>query len=126
MEIIFKIAKYSKVEDNFVLEGFDEYKINYMFSKNIHHFRIIVNGVLTNVKVSYLPSTTKREKFLKAISDYKNNLIKDKTLVNPKNFINLEKLKKGWHNKYMYHIKQYLLNDKKEATRDTLTEYNLI
>ena len=126
MEIIFKIAKYSKVEDNFVLEGFDEYKINYMFSKNIHHFRIIVNGVLTNVKVSYLPSTTKREKFLKAISDYKNNLIKDKTLVNPKNFINLEILKKGWHNRYMYHINQYLLNDKKEANRDTLTEYNLI
>ena len=126
MEIIFKIAKYSKVEDNFVLEGFDEYKINYIFSKNIHHFRIVVNGVLSNVKVSYLPSTTKREKFLKAISDYKNNLIKDKTLVNPKNFIKLENLKKGWHNKYMYHIKQYLLNDKKEATRDTLTEYNLI
>lgn len=125
MKHIVKIAKYSKIDDNFMLEGFDEYNINYLFSKSKNHFRIVINGILSNVKVNILPNSSKKTKLLEAIRDYKNDLIKDKTLVNSKKFINLEKLKISYTEQSIFNIKKHLLTVNKEVQRDILTLYQL-
>jgi len=40
----FKIAKFKKREDVFVVDGYDEYIVTYIKGLKVHHLRIVVNG----------------------------------------------------------------------------------
>ena len=134
MENIFKIAKYSKVEDIFIKDGYDEFKITYLKgNKKIHQIRIVVNGCLTKRTINIINThESYKNKILLSIKDYKYYLSKNNIV---KNNLNISTLKticiknnmhKSYINNLIHNINHHLLIINKEESRDKLTEYNLV
>jgi len=123
MENLVRIAKYSKSDDGFIHLGYNEYHVTYLSSNKFHILRIVVNGRITNRTVNLLNyfKSGYRNSILLAISDYKNNRIKDQSITKKKLLITNFK-----SNMILNNIKNYLLPINKEETRNYLTKYELI
>jgi len=125
MQNIFKIAKYEQTESGFNHLGYDEYYITYLKGLKAHEIRIVVNGILSNQKINLVePSIGYKAQILAAISDIKNNKIKQTQLVSK--FLKLTHLKSIYSKNIIRNIEQYLISINKEERRDTLTAYELI
>jgi len=93
MKNIIKIAKYEKTNDVFNLIGFDDFEIMYLKSNKVHQLRVIVNGRITERKINIVDfNIGYKDIILSAISDYKNNRIKNKDLTLVKKGLKLDYL----------------------------------
>ena len=125
MKAIFKIAKYEKTEAGFNHLGYDEYEISYIKGKKVHQLRIVVNGILTKSVINLVdPGKGYKKSVLSAISDYKNGVISDKNVV--KKFVTMSQITQFYSKHIVNNVNSYLVNLKKEESRDTLTKFNLI
>ncbi len=125
MKNLFKIAKYEKVDDNFVHKGYDEYAITYLKSNKPNMFIVVVNGKLTNKRVNILLANNPYKNIiLSAISDYKHNRV-----INPnmdvKKVLTIEYLRLFYNKKLIHNVINHLLSINKEESRDKLTEFDL-
>jgi hypothetical protein len=126
MENIIKIAKYSKIEDNFIKDGYDEFKITYLKGTKAHELRIVINNSLSKRTINIINlNESYRNKILLAIKDYKEDNLINKNVKVTKN-VNINKLKAIYNKKIIHNIEHHLLTINKEESRDKLTEYNLI
>ena len=125
MQINFKIAKYKKIDDSFVHDGYDEYVITFKKGLKVHQLRIVVNGFLTNKTINLINGNSGyKNQILSAISDFKNNNIdKNNVVTKP---ITLGFLNSVYNKKIITNVQNYLININKEESRDKLTEFNLI
>jgi hypothetical protein len=125
MENLFKVAKYEQTEYGFNHLGYDEYSITYLKGTKSHELRIVVNGLLSNQKINLIDhSTGYKSQILAAISDIKNNKIKQKQTVTKS--LNLTQIKSIYSNQIIRNIEQYLMGINKEESREILTSYELI
>jgi hypothetical protein len=125
MENIFKIAKYSKENDIFVHQGYDEYSITYLKGLKVHQIRIVVNGFLTKETINLTSyKGGYKNKILLAIKDFKENSQNCKTRVTKR--ISIDYIKQFYSKLVIKNIENYLLNISKEESRDKLTECGLI
>jgi len=123
---IIKIAKYSKIEDNFIKDGYDEFKITYLKGTKAHELRIVINNSLSKRTINIINlNESYRNKILLAIKDYKEDNLINKNVTVTKN-VNINKLKAIYNKKIIHNIEHHLLTINKEESRDKLTEYNLI
>jgi hypothetical protein len=125
MENLFKVAKYEQTESGFNHLGYDEYSITYLKGTKSHELRIVVNGLLSNQKINLIDhSTGYKSQILAAISDIKNNKIKQKQTVTKS--LKLTQIKSIYSNQIIRNIEQYLMGINKEESREILTSYELI
>lgn len=124
MKNLFKISKFNKVNDTFEFTGYDEYQITYLASSKINFFRVVVNGRLTTHKVEITHWTNIKNVLLSAVSDFKNDRIKDKNIYTKT--LTMGYLKMFYNETLVKNIEKHLLQINKECSRDKLTEYNLI
>jgi len=125
MKTLFKVAKYEQSESGFNHLGYDEYCVTYIKGLKAHEIRIVVNGVLTNQKINLVdPSIGYKSQILAAISDIKNNKIKQTQLVSK--FLKLANIKSIYSKNIIRNIEQYLIGINKEEKRDTLKLYELV
>jgi hypothetical protein len=125
MENLFKVAKYEQTESGFNHLGYDEYSITYLKGTKSHELRIVVNGLLSNQKINLIDhSTGYKSQILSAISDIKNNKIKQKQTVTKS--LKLIQIKSIYSNQIIRNIEQYLMGINKEESREILTSYELI
>jgi hypothetical protein len=125
MENLFKVAKYEQTESGFNHLGYDEYSITYLKGTKSHELRIVVNGLLSNQKINLIDhSTGYKSQILSAISDIKNNKIKQKQTVTKS--LKLTQIKSIYSNQIIRNIEQYLMGINKEESREILTSYELI
>jgi hypothetical protein len=125
METNFRIAKYKKMDDVFIHDGYDEYKITYLKGTKVHQLRIVVNGYLTKQIVNILNfNSGYKNKILLGIKEYidlahltQNRVVKK---------ITLQYLETYYSKKLVRNVKTYILNISKEESRDRLTEFGLI
>lgn len=81
MKNIIKISKFNTVEDSFIFSHYEEFIITYLVSRKIHFIRVVVNGRLTNQKINILDWKKNKHILLSAISDFKNDRIRDKSTI---------------------------------------------
>lgn len=125
METKFKIAKFTKTDNSFLHDGYDEYSITYLKGLKVHQLRIVVNGYLTKQSINIVCGNSGyKNKILYGIKEYlengricKNKVTKKVTLLYLENF---------YSKKIIHNIKTYLLPINKEESRDKLTELGLI
>jgi hypothetical protein len=126
MKNVFKVAKYEQTESSFNHCGYDEYIITYLKGLKIHELRIVVNGMITNQKINLVSplSMGYKSQILAAISDFKNDKIKNKQLVSKS--IKISTIKTFYNRNIVRNIEKYLIPINKEESRDVLSEFKLI
>jgi len=125
METKFKIAKFTKENENFRKIGYDEYTITYLKGTKLHQLRIVVNGYLTKQRINIIEGNSGyKNKILISLKEYlevghltKNKVRKKITLLYLENF---------YSKKVIHNLKTFLLKINKEESRDKLTEFGLI
>jgi hypothetical protein len=123
MEINFKVAKYKNTEADFILTGYDEYRINFIESRKKYRLFIVVNNILTPFEVNFKSAKTRhKSNILKAIHHYINNIKTDEVL----DVLTIEYLETKYPQDKINNIKNHILGINKEDKRDRLTYYNLI
>lgn len=128
----FKYEKFNKnsnlwkIDDKFEIKYYDLYPVTYLKSKKVHRLRVVVNGIITNRLINIIDSrhTSYKDIILEAISDYKNDRIKDKTLTSKR--LKLDFIKQIYNGKIVNNIQSHLLKVNKEENRDRLTQFQLI
>ena len=125
MENIFKIAKYVRVNDTFVNNGYDEYHVTYLKSNKAHELRIVVNGFLTKQRINIVNHN----------SGYKNNILLaikeyivdgDKSINRVTKRVKMSYIESFYAKNIVNNIKKYLLPINKEDSRDKLSELGFI
>lgn len=125
MRTVFKIAKYNKIDNEFIHVGYDEYNLTYLKSNKSHILRVVVNGYISDIKISILPNGNGyKQTFLKAISDVRNGRNKDKNsfVVKPLKFDNLCNI---YHKGIIKQLKLFLCKEYIIESRDLISEYEL-
>lgn len=125
MENKFKIAKYTKIDDTFTKDGYDEYTITYLKGTKLHQLRIVVNGFLTKQVINILDCRSGfKNRILHAIKEYLDNGLDCKNKV--VNNLTISFLERFYSKNILHTIKTYLLSINKEDSRDKLTEFGLV
>lgn len=126
MKNIFQIPRYEKVNDQFVINGYDEYIITYKMAKGAR-LKIFVNDFESShyISISKVRSPYK-SKLLTAISEY---IKRDKSILIEApidGYDTIENAKERYPGNYIHNIKEHLLTINKEVNRDNLTKYGII
>ncbi len=125
METNFKIARYTKENDSFVKDGYDEYKITYLKGAKPHRLRIVVNGYLTKRTINIIDFRSGyKNEILLAIKEFLTEGSLSKNRVNKK--VSISYIEQFYSKQIVINIKNYLLPIQKEESRDKLTEFGLI
>lgn len=126
MEINFKIAKYSKTESGFEHLGYITYKITFLKNNGKDNLRIVVNGVLTTLKITITnPNMFPfKKRILAAIGQYENKLTTNANIVTK--HVTWDYIKQTYSKKIVIGLENHLLTINKEEQRDTLLKYQLI
>lgn len=126
MELIFRVAKYNKEGENFIINGYDEYTVTFLKGLKTHQFRVCINGRITTQTINIISfKTGYRDKILSAIGEYVNAVYNEsEPLVKKK--ITLAYIGGLYSKTVVNNIKYYLLNIGKCDSRDELTKYGLI
>ena len=125
MKTIFSIARYEKNDDTFDLVGYDDYTITFRKGKSISFFRMVVDGFVTKQVVDLnAPERGIREKILSAIKEYKDygNLTSNRVT----KMLTLSYMKQFYAASIIKKVQKSLITQRKEMSRDVITEYELI
>lgn len=122
MKNTIRISKFDN--DKFI--GYDEYVITYLKSTKIHMLRVVVNGRITEHKINVLNWKQNKNILLSAISDYKNDRLKDKNLILTEKTTSIDYFKMFYNKTIIQNIEKHLLQIKKEVDKDKLTKFELV
>jgi CO dehydrogenase/acetyl-CoA synthase epsilon subunit len=125
METKFKIVKFTKKDNSFLKDGYDEYSITYLKGTKVHQLRIVVDGYLTKQSINIIDGNSGyKNKILLGIKEYLENGVDSKNKVTKR--VTLSYLENFYSKKIVHNVKTFLLPINKEESRDKLTELGLI